>query len=586
MRHYVRTGFHSFVGQELPAVAPLGFRSKVPKFFRKINKAIVIPPPESQTTYDIISLPFDVPVPPRGFQYEIVSFATWYVSGTSAPGSSGITAFADALKGPFDPDWEPSNYVRPNIHQYRLDDSVSSDIKTVVVGSGRSWDLGQNVYNEIGIPSFELSAEKNFLPISPGHHEAKLTVSVSRWAKNAPVDRRLITVISDASILVTLRLVKIPSIVDFTQPFQGQPQTSVPFAQARPGIAIPVYRGVPAPIVFPPVQPGTVPPVEVLNAIPQNGLSMSRSLRFGQRFSALPRVDNARLPPVAPIIQNVPSIPGRDIGDPVSPAIPRVNRYEKQYYGPGLYRITVPGGLRAAVPDTREGTRPIGNLAVGMTIQVVEDLGNSWLRISSPFFGFVQVPPEGGLISVSPGAVPLYDGLRYPSVTPRRYSRAMIGQERIDSFNGPGMYRVTSPIGLNVHQQTARSSFAYGVVKQGWDVEVLRDAGNGWFEVRANVEWFKWQDPPSGIPQQRRDNPERIGPVTGYICGSCAENPIGPGPWLVPISAGGASHPAPAPYVLQYRVPVSALRFPRAIPARAGMIGQNLLPSRRRGAVG
>lgn len=344
------------------------------------------------------------------------------------------------------------------------------------------------------------------------------------------------------------------------------PSPLVPLSQVRPGIAVPVAPGRD---IGDPVRP---PAVNLFSAIPQGGLSMSRAARFGQ---LVPRYAGF-----------IPVQPGRDIGDPVSPAIPRVNRYEKQYYRPGLYRITVPGGLRAAVPDARFGTRPIGNLAAGMTIQVVEDLGNSWLRISSPFFGFVQVSPEGGLISVSPGAVPLYGGLRYPSVTPRRYSRAMIGQERIDGFNGPGMYRVTSPIGLNVHQQTSRSSFAYGVVKQGWDVEVLRNAGNGWFEVRANVEWFKWQDPPSGIPQQRRDNSERIGPVTGYICGSCAENPIGPGPWLVPISAGGASHPAPAPYVPQYRVPVSALRFPRAIPARAGMIGQSLFPSRRRGVVG
>lgn len=124
-------------------------------------------------------------------------------------------------------------------------------------------------------------------------------------------------------------------------------------------------------------------------------------------------------------------------------------------------------------------------------------------------------------------------------------------------FNGPGIYRVTSPIGLTLYQGTSRESFGYGVVRHGWDVEVLRDAGDGWFDVRANIEWFKWENPPSGHPMQRRDNPEKYGYVAGYLCGSCNENR--PGPWLTKISYDPA--PAPAPYIPQYRVPVN-----RAVP--------------------
>ena len=121
-------------------------------------------------------------------------------------------------------------------------------------------------------------------------------------------------------------------------------------------------------------------------------------------------------------------------------------------------------------------------------------------------------------------------------------------------YNGPGIYRVTSPIGLTLYQGTSRQSFGYGNVHQGWDVEVLRDAGNGWFEVRGNIEWFKWENPPSGHPMQRRDNPITMGFVTGYVCASCDEYPIGSA-WLTKISQDPA--PAPAPYIPQYRVPVS-----------------------------
>ena len=122
-------------------------------------------------------------------------------------------------------------------------------------------------------------------------------------------------------------------------------------------------------------------------------------------------------------------------------------------------------------------------------------------------------------------------------------------------YNGPGIYRVTSPIGLTLHQQTSRQSFGYGVIKTGWTFEVIRDAGNGWFEGRGDIEWFKWENPPSGLPQQRRDNPIKMGYVTGYVCGSCPEHPVGAGPWLLKVSQDPA--PAPAPYIPQYRVPVS-----------------------------
>lgn len=129
-------------------------------------------------------------------------------------------------------------------------------------------------------------------------------------------------------------------------------------------------------------------------------------------------------------------------------------------------------------------------------------------------------------------------------------------------YNGPGIYRVTSPLGLTLHQGTSRKSFGYGKSKPGWTLEVLRDADNGWFEVRGDIEWFKWENPPSGHPMQRRDNPTTMGYVTGYVCGSCAEHSSGPGPWLVKVSQDPA--PAPAPYIPQYRVPVDRVTFPSA----------------------
>lgn len=46
-----------------------------------------------------------------------------------------------------------------------------------------------------------------------------------------------------------------------------------------------------------------------------------------------------------------------------------------------------------------------------------------------------------------------------------------------------------------------------------------------------------------------------MGYVTGYVCGSCPEHPVGAGPWLLKVSQDPA--PAPAPYIPQYRVPVS-----------------------------
>ena len=129
-------------------------------------------------------------------------------------------------------------------------------------------------------------------------------------------------------------------------------------------------------------------------------------------------------------------------------------------------------------------------------------------------------------------------------------------------YNGPGIYRVTSPLGLTLYQEPRYGSFGYGVIRPNWEVEVLRDTDNGWFDVRGNVEWFKWENPPSGHPMQRRDNPTRVSYVAGYVCGSCAEHRSGPGPWLTKISYDPA--PAPAPYIPQYRVPASRVALPRA----------------------
>lgn len=72
-------------------------------------------------------------------------------------------------------------------------------------------------------------------------------------------------------------------------------------------------------------------------------------------------------------------------------------------------------------------------------------------------------------------------------------------------YSGPGNYRVTAPSGLRVRAQTTSASTDLGVYPIGTPVEVVADAGNGWFQVSS--------------------------PVPGYMCASCAQAPGGP--WLV-----------------------------------------------------
>lgn len=72
-------------------------------------------------------------------------------------------------------------------------------------------------------------------------------------------------------------------------------------------------------------------------------------------------------------------------------------------------------------------------------------------------------------------------------------------------FAGPGNYRVSAPSGLHIRAGTTSAATSAGVFPSGTPVEVVADAGNGWFQVSS--------------------------PAAGYMCASCPQAPGGP--WLV-----------------------------------------------------
>lgn len=73
-------------------------------------------------------------------------------------------------------------------------------------------------------------------------------------------------------------------------------------------------------------------------------------------------------------------------------------------------------------------------------------------------------------------------------------------------YSGPGRYRVTAPNGLHIRPTKAGGAPDPRVLQSlGTPVDVVADAGNGWFQVST--------------------------PIPGYMCASCNEAPGGP--WLV-----------------------------------------------------
>lgn len=76
-------------------------------------------------------------------------------------------------------------------------------------------------------------------------------------------------------------------------------------------------------------------------------------------------------------------------------------------------------------------------------------------------------------------------------------------------YAGPGSYRTTAPSGLNIRPTPKGPAQGGGeslaLVPIGTTLDVVGDAGNGWFQVSS--------------------------PVAGFMCASCAEAPGGP--WLV-----------------------------------------------------
>jgi hypothetical protein len=129
----------------------------------------------------VLFLDFSVPVPGSGFQYQIVTFATWSVSGNNTElgntGNFNSSTFSSRV-------------------EFTLADTVSS----------RS-DQSSITFNSSPLPvsNGTLYAEDHFLPIEPGVHRA--TLSAINFTNGSFADAKAF--VSQASILVTLKLVKI-----------------------------------------------------------------------------------------------------------------------------------------------------------------------------------------------------------------------------------------------------------------------------------------------------------------------------------------------------------------------------------------
>lgn len=72
-------------------------------------------------------------------------------------------------------------------------------------------------------------------------------------------------------------------------------------------------------------------------------------------------------------------------------------------------------------------------------------------------------------------------------------------------YSGPGRYRTTAPSGLRIRSAPSTGGQDLGLQPIGTQIDVVADAGNGWFQVST--------------------------PTPGYMCASCAQAPGGP--WLV-----------------------------------------------------
>lgn len=282
-------------------------------------------------------------------------------------------------------------------------------------------------------------------------------------------------------------------------------------------------------------------------------------------------------PPVVPYWRGQVIVGQRDIGFPISPvsrryavpqsvptAMPRVVDQAPVIVASGTYRVVDANGLSASVVDYNEriGSRPISNVPFGALVQVTGEAGSGWLKILSPFNGFVYAPGGAGLArqsdQISPYPLQTNDNLlslargrrianrinrpigpsirgivgqvttrfvpainrTFPAIIRRpvtQYAtRYRPGNEFANrplsslGYEGPGEYLVVARNGLNIRPgPSSNSGASLGVIPFESTIQVVSDAGDGWLQV-VNVIGRR---------------------VTGYMCISCTEAPGGP--WLV-----------------------------------------------------
>ena len=255
--------------------------------------------------------------------------------------------------------------------------------------------------------------------------------------------------------------------VPISQPFQAQPQTSVPLDQARPGIASPLAR--PELVSTPlgtPAMPGMAPGgtnatlVEFLSPVSQNGLPTSRRTRLGQVVFGQRDIGF----PVSPVSRRS-YVPGSvPTGPVIAPNAPIYNRLPEQTFltpetipvqSPvpmnvvGTYRVIAPRGLRAVVQEyTTAGgiiNRPVPNLLPGTILQVTGDVGGGWLSaVFDEARLLVEAPGGAGLerVSTQPGQYPAYTN---PNLTALNQGRMYAN--RINRPIGPSIRGYGRPIG-------------------------------------------------------------------------------------------------------------------------------------------
>lgn len=519
--------------QRAGEMAPIAPQSADIKFYADSNGVRITGPNST-----VVVLPFDVPIAPSGFEYRVFSFATWTVHVTFPPPESSLLGFEDA-------------YLAPRL-EFKLQD-------------GANVNFNELDYSPVG-PSDTISSK--FTPISPGPNVAVLTARVLQ------LDPRS-TVTVDGSILVTLRLVKILPVVEFSQPLNGLSQTNVPLDQARP---VPVLLAAPSPLgplsqarpeIAAPVTPGRDigdpirPAPIVFSPIPQNGVPMSRLARFGSafggvsygssvnrryaptigqestgtivgppltyeprnaRFSPLSRVDTARLPPAAPVIQNVsPFLAPLPVsalmipGDYYSVPGPKATAFGPGYTGPGSYVITDASSTSGAVVFDRDG-RMIGKLPIGTIVRAEEEgfysdegRGGVSARISRPINGNLEkvatsylkpVPQINPSRPVRPRNIrspqfgqlgrfnalsvnPLYVTQAAAEAAISRVATPAVPVQTPAPLSVAGLYRITIPNGLRAAVRTgAGGSRPVANLPYGSIVRIIsNNIGGGWYQI-------------------------------------------------------------------------------------------------------